>query len=100
MGTYSGPAVVIDHEGNEHDVRAMLTSVTKMHEAGDQRIEGLTSWSGTLSGAGPWWELHEAGAPMTIRVRDREGTAYVKQFDAANALGPVRVEGSGPAPFD
>jgi hypothetical protein len=72
-GYYSGPAVLVDHDGETHEVRAVLQSTTTTEDLGGEQVDGLTRWRGTLSGAVPWSDLFDALEPVTVRVGDREG---------------------------
>jgi hypothetical protein len=100
VANYAGPVVVVDHEGNEHDVRAMLHATTQVRQVGGQRVEGLSQWSGALAGSAPWWDMSQASVAVTVRLPSgREGSVLLGDFDVTNELGPVTVSGTGDAPF-
>jgi hypothetical protein len=90
MARYSGHAVVTDHSGEEHDVRANLTSY---------RAGSLTGWHGTLSGDAPWFDMHVAAAEYVLRIGDREAVAVITSV-GSDAIENAVVAGSGPVPFD
>src|SRR5258707_1341285 len=101
MGSYSGPALVVDQEGQEHAVDAMLYSVVTVHDLVEEpQVVGLTTWAGTLRGSAPWWDLSEAGEPVELRIGERVGSVFVMNFDLAEPVAPVQVIGSSPPPFD
>ena len=95
---YNGPAVLVDHEGNEHQVLAVLRASTRLHRFGEQVVEGLTSWSGTLTGPVSLEEILGATEPVTLRLPNgREGFVIVVGVTADRGL--ATVTGTGPAPF-
>ena len=95
---YNGPAVLVDHEGNEHQVFAVLRVSTKLHRFGEQVIEGQTSWLGTLTGPVSLEEILGAtsgNAPTPERARRLRHRRWRHR-----GPGLATVTGTGPAPFD
>jgi hypothetical protein len=90
MGRYKGPAVVIDHNGDSRDVRALLYSTSF----------GATRWWGCLAGDASWWDIFYAREPVTLRIGDGKGAVYVTAPGGVNAITEVEVTGTGLPPFD
>jgi hypothetical protein len=91
MAHYSGRAVVTDHHGEHHDIRANLTS----YPAG-----AVTGWRGTLSGEAPWWDMLMARGEYVLRIGDRQGIVVLQSVGGRDAIANAVVAGSGPVPFD
>jgi hypothetical protein len=101
MGSYRGPARVVTDAGEVYDVVANLSSTIQRERVGDRVIEGLADWGGYLSGSGvPWFKIGETGEAVTVVIGDREGSVWVRRFNAASPDGPVTILGSSSPPFD
>lgn len=98
--SYVGPAVVLI-DVTEHAVDANLWSDIDLVEARPgEYVKGLTSWGGTLTGldGDALWELQESDDNCRIQIGDREGE-FLPEAGSLNG-GPLRISGSGQAPFD
>jgi len=84
MPSYRGPATVIDPDGEEHDVRATLTT-------------SGSGWYGALAGEAPWLELQ--GETCSLRVGDRRGDFTIRNVDLVDVLAAVMIEAAGAPPF-
>ena len=95
---YQGPVVLVDHQGHEHEVLAALRSTTNLRRFGEQVIEGITVWSGTLTGSVSLDDILTATEPVTLRLPNgRDGSVILVGVAANRRL--ARVDGTGPAPF-
>jgi hypothetical protein len=97
VGSFRGLATVIDHKGEEHEVKADLTSRTDRIPVGDQVLDGLIEWWGSLSGHAPWFDMQ--GEMCILRIGTREGEFTVAHLTTLDDAGPVAISGSGPVPF-
>jgi hypothetical protein len=97
IAEYQGSAIVTDDNGEQYRVEANLRRRVDRVQAGDELVDGLRVWNGTLTGGAPWDALHFTSEPISIRIDDREGTFII---DGGELLGHVvRILGLGPAPF-
>jgi hypothetical protein len=87
---YVGAAFVIDADGDECEVRALL------------RIEDDGWWGGTLIGPADWVGIAANTEPFfELRMPDgRIGAAFVCDFDQADTMQRVTIAGMGSVPFD
>jgi hypothetical protein len=89
VAEYVGQASVIDADGDETEVRALL------------RIEDDGWWAGSLIGPADWVGI--AANPETffeLRMPDRRiAAAFVSDFDQADTMQRVTAAGMGTPPF-
>jgi hypothetical protein len=97
LADYRGSAIVVDQNGEQYRVEADLRVRVERVHAGDDLLEGLRDWDGTLTGGAPWDALHFAGEPIAVRIDDREGACFIEGGELSGRV--VRILGSGPAPF-
>lgn len=83
-------------DGTERGAYAQqLVARQQYEEVNGERIDGLASWDGTLSGADVvWFDL--LGESATIRIKERSGTFAIRNQIAEDR---VAIVGSGMAPF-
>jgi hypothetical protein len=98
IADYRGAAVISDANGEPYLVEANLRLRVERVHAGDELVDGLRDWHGTLTGGAPWEALHFTGEPIHMRIDDREGTFSI-HGGGDYVGGVVRILGWGPAPF-
>jgi len=94
-GRYTGPAS-LEVDDSEIDVTVTLTAWIEVLEEG---VDGLATWSGSMSGPGPAPDI--VGGPHTLRLRpEASGQVLVTDLNHGSKPGwSARVQGSDSCPF-
>jgi hypothetical protein len=88
ISEYVGRAFVVDADGDEVEVQALL------------RVEDNGWWGGDLIGPVNWLRFASSRPLFEFALSDRRvGAAFVSEFDQADTMQRVMIAGVGEAPF-